>query len=476
MLFNSYLFWGFFLVVVLLNRGLPHKWQNRMLLVASYVFYGAWDWRFLSLIWVSTCVDYVVALRIGEAPKSAAGQRARKRWLVLSMATNLGLLGFFKYCGFFVREMDQLLTWLGVGVSLPALRIVLPVGISFYTFQTMSYTIDVFRRKTQPTRNFLDFALYVAFFPQLVAGPIERSTNLMPQILSPRRLKPGDFSEGLYLVAIGLFKKIVIADNMAEIVNGVFQSPASELSGLDCLLGVYAFAFQIYGDFSGYSAIARGVAKWLGFDLMVNFHLPYFAQSPRDFWHRWHISLSTWLRDYLYIPLGGSRHGTVATYRNLMLTMFLGGLWHGAGWTFICWGLFHGLVLCAQRALTPSRRNEPGTCQTRWTAVVKIVLTFHIVCLAWLLFRAETISQAWNMLVLVCTDLRLTRFAQFATATIAFYVVPLLVYEYWLRRLHDLASLVKTTWPIRAGVYSYFAVMILLFHPIVRHEFIYFQF
>ncbi len=329
MLFNSYCFWLFFLVVFVLYAGLNHKWQNRLLLVASYIFYGAWDWRFLSLIWISTVVDFFVALKIDEHRHSSNHERQKKLWLIVSLCTNLGLLGFFKYCGFFVEEMGQLMDWLGVPLSLPSLSIVLPVGISFYTFQTMSYTIDVYRDQIRPVRDFEGFALYVAFFPQLVAGPIERSTHLMPQIIKPRQLTSDGYIEGLYLVLLGMFKKVVIADNMAIIVNAVFQSPVSQLSGLECLLGVYAFAFQIYGDFSGYSAIARGVSKFLGFDIMVNFNLPYFAQSPQEFWHRWHISLSTWLRDYLYIPLGGNRHGTARTYRNLMVTMVLGGIWHG---------------------------------------------------------------------------------------------------------------------------------------------------
>ena len=476
MLFNSYTFWIFFLAVYLLYRRLDHKWQNRMLLAASYVFYGAWDWRFLSLIWLSTGIDYVVGLKLGDRHGRETSQRARKGWLALSVCANLGLLGFFKYYGFFTHEMAGLLDSLGVPVALPSLNIVLPVGISFYTFQTMSYTIDVYRRQIGPTRNLEAFALYVAFFPQLVAGPIERSTHLMPQVLNPRCSKPGDFAEGLYLVALGMFKKVVIADNMAEIVNGVFQSPLSELSGLDCLVGVYAFAFQIYGDFSGYSAIARGVAKWLGFDIMVNFNLPYFAQSPREFWHRWHISLSTWLRDYLYIPLGGSKHGTFATYRNLMLTMLLGGLWHGAGWTFIAWGLLHGVLLCIDRAfgLTPSKsaaRRAPW-----WFAVVNVLVTFHLVCLGWLLFRAESIGQAWGMLTLMVTNHQVTAFTEYGFGLILFYVLPLMMYELWLSVRNDLDRLVKVFWPVRAAVYSYMALMIVFFHPVVKHEFIYFQF
>ena len=461
-------------MVVLAYRRLPHRGQNLWLLLCSYIFYGAWDWRFLSLIWISTIVDYFVALRLDTTRDDP--EAARKRWLALSVIVNLGMLGFFKYCGFFVEEMNQLLTWIGISSSIPTLNIVLPVGISFYTFQTMSYTIDVYRGQTTPTRSFLDFALYVAFFPQLVAGPIERSTHLLPQILKPRIVQPGDFAEGLYLVLIGMFKKVVIADNMAEIVNGVFQSPISELSGTECLLGVYAFAFQIYGDFSGYSAIARGVAKWLGFDLMVNFQLPYFAQSAREFWHRWHISLSTWLRDYLYIPLGGSKHGTLATYRNLMLTMFLGGLWHGAGWTFILWGILHGVMLCADRFLGLTTSVKPETARSLMMVVVRVIVTFHLVCLGWLLFRAENIGQAWDMLNLILFDFRVTNFALFGSVSIAFYVVPLMAYEYWLLRWGDLDRLLKVDWRIRAAVYTYMAVMLLVFHSFVRHEFIYFQF
>ena len=480
MLFNSYTFWVFFAVVACLYYALPHRWQNRQLLVASYVFYGWWDWRFLSLILVSTVVDYFAALGI----ESSGGQGAcpkrpltKRLWMVLSIVVNLGLLGFFKYFGFFATELVELLRSLGVNGSLASLKIVLPVGISFYTFQTMSYTIDVYRGQTSPTRSLPDFALYVAFFPQLVAGPIERSTSLLPQILNPRRFRGGEFSDGLYLVLLGLFKKVVIADNMAFIVDGVFKSNPSELSGLDCLVGVYAFALQIYGDFSGYSAIARGVAKWLGFDLMVNFRMPYFARSPREFWQRWHISLSTWLRDYLYIPLGGNRRGTFRTYRNLMITMLLGGLWHGAGWTFLAWGLFHGSILCIYRAFGYESQSKELPSRARLLrSLLWGILMFHLVCIGWLLFRAESIGQAYCMLMQILTDVRVTDLAVYAVSLMLFYAGPLVVLEAWLERKDDLLRLVKVHWLIRAGVYSYFTLMILLFHPTVHNEFIYFQF
>ena len=473
MLFNSYTFWVFFAAVIILYRSTGHRWQNRMLLVASYVFYGAWDWRFLSLIFASTVVDYFTGLGIGRSDKP----RRRKGLLVLSMCVNLGLLGVFKYYGFFAAEAVHALQALGLDVALPSLKIVLPVGISFYTFQTMSYTIDVYRGKTRPTRSFLDFALYVAFFPQLVAGPIERSSRLMPQILKPRTVGANEFVEGLYLVMAGLFKKVVIADNMAVIVNGLFAADPAKVSGAEYLVGVYAFAFQIYGDFAGYSGIARGVAKWMGFDLMTNFRMPYLAVSPSDFWRRWHISLSTWLRDYLYIPLGGNRSGKFKTYRNLMITMLLGGLWHGARWTFVAWGLYHGLLLIAQRLTTGKTDHvkRPGAA-SGIIHVGKVVLMFNLVCIGWLLFRADSMTQAWTILGKIFTDLRVTPLATYGISMVAFYVVPLLVLDLWLEKSDDLLQLTRTPWPVRACVYSYFALMLLVFHPTVTSEFIYFQF
>jgi len=473
-LFSSYIFWAFFAVVLFLYRRGGHRWQNRLLLVASYVFYGAWDWRFLSLIALSTVVDYFVAIGITRSERPG-----RRKWLLaLSVGVNLALLGTFKYFGFFAAEMVDLLGSLGLPVTLPSLKFVLPVGISFYTFQTMSYTIDVYRGVSRPVRHFLDFALYVAFFPQLVAGPIERSYRLMPQIVNPRPRRGEDFVEGLYLVILGLFKKIVIADNMAVIVVGIFGTDPDNLSGLDCLVGVYAFAFQIYGDFSGYSAIARGVAKWMGFDLMTNFNAPYLARSPGDFWRRWHISLSTWLRDYLYIPLGGNRKGTWRTRRNLMVTMLLGGLWHGAGWTFVAWGLFHGLLLCAFRPFEARRRAGPaaGARRPRWRAATATLIMFHLICFGWLLFRAESMGQAWTMLTKMVLDCRATELTTYGLGMIGFLVGPLMLLEYWVNRTGDLLALTKVHWLARAGVYSYFTVMLLIFQPMVHSAFIYFQF
>ena len=316
MLFNSLEFLVFFALVYGLYRVLGHRGQNRMLLLASYVFYGAWDWRFLSLILISTLVDYQAGLKI-----ASSDQRGQKRfWLFCSVATNLSLLGFFKYFNFFAENLAGLFGLFGIQLDPVTLRIVLPVGISFYTFQTMSYTIDIYRGKLAPTRSLPDFALFVAFFPQLVAGPVERARNLLPQILAPRTVTREGFFQGCFLIGWGLFEKVFIADNLARIVDPVFATDGS-WGGATILLACYAFAFQIFCDFDGYSNIARGIGKCLGFEIMINFNLPYFAVNPSDFWKRWHISLSSWLRDYLDIPRGGIRSGTWMTYRNLALTM-----------------------------------------------------------------------------------------------------------------------------------------------------------
>lgn len=376
-------------MVIGLYRLLPHRSQNRMLLVASYLFYGAWDARFLLLIALSTVVDFLVAQRI----TAASEKKIAKRWCTLSIAVNLGLLGVFKYYDFFVESFAGLLSSLfGYEANLLSLGIVLPVGISFYTFQTLSYTIDVYRGHTKPTRDLLDFALYVSFFPQLVAGPIERSHRLLPQIVGPRKNREGDFAAGLYLVIAGLFAKIVVADNMAFVCNGIFAAPADQIGGIDRIVGIYAFAFQIYGDFYGYSSIARGISRWMGIDLMANFRMPYFARSPSDFWSRWHISLSSWLRDYLYIPLGGNRGSRLFTYRNLMLTMLLGGLWHGAGWTFLIWGLLHGVGLVVGRFIRD--RRGPQAPVGRLARFIRIAFTFHLVCVGWVFFRAVDLDRA----------------------------------------------------------------------------------
>ncbi|MBK1790825.1 MBOAT family O-acyltransferase [Persicirhabdus sediminis] len=467
MLFNSYLFWIFFVLLWAVYRVLPHRGQNLLLLAASYYFYSCWDWRFLPLIMTTTLVNYFTAIGIENSDKAT-----RHRWLLgFSAAVSLGLLAFFKYWGFFTESAYELMTLLGIPVQMSTLNIILPVGISFYTFQTMSYTIDVYRGQIKASRSLVNFALYVAYFPQLVAGPIERSVSLMPQIENPRSRRRGDFAEGLYLVMLGLFLKVVVGDNLGFIADGVFMAEPGTITGTDALVGVYCFAFQIYGDFAGYSSIARGVSKWLGIDLMTNFRMPYLARNPSDFWQRWHISLSSWLRDYLYIPLGGNRVSAGKVYRNLMITMLLGGLWHGAGWTFIVWGGLHGLILCGYRALG-DRFTLPG----RWGRTLATVFFFHLICLTWLFFRADSFAQAWQMLSLIFTDQGLSELSRYGFGMIAFFCLPLMVYEIWLDKAHSLRRLELVHWGWRSAVYCYIVFMIIVFPPPVFGQFIYFQF
>lgn len=413
MIFNSIAFLLFLPLVVggyALLRG-HFRAQNTMLLVASYVFYGWWDWRFLGLIAFSTVVDYVAARGMAKTE-----EQRKRRWLLLaSLAANLGTLALFKYFGFFAESAVDLLHLFGFRADAPTLRVILPVGISFYTFQTLSYTIDVYRGALRPVRRFDDFALYVSFFPQLVAGPIERAETLLPQIVRPRRFDLAQISDGLWLILLGFVKKLVIADRLGQIADLGFTTDRPAFGLLPAVVFVVAFAFQIYGDFSGYSDIARGVAKLMGFELMVNFRKPYLVADPSAFWRHWHISLSTWLRDYLYIPLGGNRGGEAKTYRNLMVTMLLGGLWHGAGWAFVIWGLYHGTLLAAHRFWTSRishRLAWPGGVQgmvegqtvralpvsvhragIALADVVRVVAFFALTCLGWLFFRVGTVAS-----------------------------------------------------------------------------------
>jgi len=373
---------------VLLGR--PRAWKATML-AASYVFYAWWDWRFLTLIWLSTAVDFVA----GRALRASGSPTRRRLLLVLSLATNLGMLGFFKYADFFVESFVNLMADLGLAVSAQPLGIILPVGISFYTFQTMSYSIDIYRGRLEPTESLLDFALFVGFFPQLVAGPIVRARDFLAQLATDDRT-PIDTDRALRLILGGLFKKIVIADVLAtRLVDGVFANPGGA-TGLETLLAIYGYALQIYGDFSGYSDIAIGIALLLGFRFSDNFDQPYRAASLQEFWRRWHISLSSWLRDYLYVSLGGSRRGRLLTYRNLLITMLLGGLWHGAGWTFLVWGALHGAGLVVERWVR--ERRGSGTAPSAMGRVVRTVATFHLVCVGWVFFRAVDLERAGEVL------------------------------------------------------------------------------
>jgi D-alanyl-lipoteichoic acid acyltransferase DltB (MBOAT superfamily) len=475
LLFNSLSFALFFPVVYLIYLRLPLKLQNLFLLVASYIFYASWDWRFLSLILLSTAVDYLVALRL---PRTADA-RGRVGLLVLSLSTNLGLLGVFKYFDFFAQSFTALMSSVGFRVDSVTLHVVLPVGISFYTFQTLSYTIDVYRGRLEPERNPVNFALFVAFFPQLVAGPIERAARMLPQISSLRNITRHDIALGLWYVLLGYYLKIFVADNLAPIADVGF-SASGQGDGRVALLGVYAFAFQIFGDFAGYSSIAIGIARLMGFQLTTNFLYPYIVTNPRDFWRSWHISLSTWLRDYLYIPLGGNAGGRWLLYRNLFLTMLLGGLWHGAAWTFVVWGAFHGLLLIVHRLtdakLRVARLSEAGLLSKIWWGF-KVVLMFHLTCVGWLIFRAPSFAALKDLLLSLLGNMGMPTASHVVTAlNILFYAwlafaIQVIVFRRGDRT--DLGGIPVWIQGVLVGIMFY---SILLWGSFGESPFIYFQF
>lgn len=394
MIFNSATFLLFFLVFLVAYALTSRQKRLAVCLLASYLFYGWWDWRFLGLILLSTVVDFCVGILLEKAKSLSS----RRLLLLLSLLTNLGLLGFFKYANFFIDSANVAMA--SVGVSLDSLNIILPVGISFYTFQTLSYSIDVYRGVIPSERNFLRFATYVAFFPQLVAGPIVRAKELLPQFHHDQNLRFDNFRIGLGLMIVGFFKKVVVADSLAPFVDLAFKDPQS-LNSISMALAVVLYAFQIYCDFSGYSDIAIGIARILGFEFPVNFRMPYFSQSFSEFWQRWHITLSQWLRDYLYIPLGGNRGGFVSTCRNLMLTMLLGGLWHGASWTFVVWGALHGFYLIAQRIMGLRLARMPSLAESRIVSACSVCIVFLLTCLAWIFFRSETFEQAFAVIQVI---------------------------------------------------------------------------
>ncbi len=394
MLFPTATFAIFFLIVLPLSwLAMPrvHRWRP-LIVAASYVFYSWWDWRFIFLLAGCTVWNQVMAVRLHRS--SVESQRKALLWLAL--AGNLSVLGYFKYYDFFVTSSDNLLSVVGLDVPIGVKSIVLPVGISFYTFMAVSYVVDTYRGDISPT-TFEKFAVYLSFFPHLVAGPIVRPGELIPQLDTPRDPRRVDTSRAFYLIATGLFKKVVIANFLASnIVDEVFGAPGQH-SSLEILIAVYAYAVQIYADFSGYTDIAIGIALLLGFSFPQNFDSPYAARSLQDFWRRWHMTLSRWLRDYVYIPLGGNRKGTVLTYRNVLLTMLIGGLWHGAGWTFVVWGGIHGAGLAAER-WWKQRPGYVAPVDTLWRRSVERFATFHVVCLAWVFFRADSFGAARDVL------------------------------------------------------------------------------
>ncbi len=477
MLFNSLQFAIFFTIVYSLYLVLNHKWQNRMLLIASYIFYGSWDYRFLSLIVISTVLDYFCGLKID----STEDIKTRKRFLFLSVLGNLGVLGIFKYCNFFTSNLQHLMNSFGFQIPEFSLAITLPVGISFYTFQTMSYTIDIYRKELKPTRGFLDFALFVAYFPQLVAGPIERAKHLLPQVVQSRQVTLTKFYEGCYLIFWGLFQKVFVADNLALYVDTVFGKVKNFDNAFEILFVLYAFSFQIFCDFAGYSNIARGLSKCMGFEIMVNFNLPYFSTNPREFWRRWHISLSTWLRDYLYIPLGGNKKGANRMHRNLAITMLLGGLWHGASWTFIAWGAYHGLLLMFQR-LIESIGIKTGFFESvfakKMCFALKIIIFFHITCIGWLIFRAQSFPQLSNMFYALCFQWEYVPLKELGMQFwgVLKYIFILLAVQVWQYSKKDLMIVYKSNVIIKAIFYYVCFICLIIFGVTGAKEFIYFQF
>jgi D-alanyl-lipoteichoic acid acyltransferase DltB (MBOAT superfamily) len=474
-IFHSLDFVVFFVLVVAAYWRLGHRGQNVLLLVSSYFFYGYIHPWFLSLIGASTVIDYLSARGMERWPE-------RKRlFMGASIVSNFGMLGFFKYFNFFVENVHAALAGLGMDVGMPVLRVLLPVGISFYTFQAMSYTVDVFRGELRARRSLLDVAVFISFFPHLVAGPIQRASFLLPQVEEKRHFSVDRAASGFYLMVWGFFKKLVIADNVGVIANKVFalSDPSFEV----LWAGVFAFAIQIYADFSAYTDIARGSSRWLGFELTQNFDHPYMARNPADFWRRWNISLSTWFRDYVYIPLGGSREGELKWARNIIVTFLLSGLWHGASWNYVLWGLYHGVLLVLTRAheMLGKPRTGPRTSDLGPRLLLQIPAMFVLTLVGWLLFRETEFSA-------IVRDLRLSPFdstpferqAGLYLFLLAFgYSIPLWVQSIWVELHRGEPEPAPARWPVavlRALACGAAFAAILVLRSRTSLDFIYFQF
>jgi len=484
MFFNSFHFVAFFSVVWVLAVALRHRVtsRNAVLLAASYYFYGCWDWRFLILIVISTLVDYICGRLFDvtevdpEHPPPPSARR--KAILAVSVCTNLGLLGFFKYFDFFVESGAAFLAQLSMPVSPRTLGIVLPVGISFYTLQTLSYTIDLYRGQMKTERNLLHFALFVAFFPQLVAGPIERARRLLPQLNAPTVCTLDKLYSGFYLMSWGMFKKVVLADNLGLVVDEIWALDAP--SGLAVVLGCHCFAFQLYCDFSGYSDIARGAARCMGFELMLNFNLPFLTTNPTDFWRNWHISLSSWLRDYLYYPLGGGRKGQVRSLVNIVLTMVVSGVWHGAGWPFLLMGLAYGVTLSAHKLARPYlARVQPSArvAVSVWW-LVRLVITFELFTAPLIFFRSTTLDQVMLMLRSGAAQLLPADWVVFSPwSTVFFWCAGSLMAMQVLQFVSkDLDVVSRLPVPLRAALYTAMMLGIIVFGVSGGTAFVYFQF
>jgi len=482
MLFNSIDFAVFLPIVFLLywllaNKSL--KLQNALIVLASYVFYGWWDWRFLSLILFSTLVDYTIGIKL----KSEKNQTKRKILLWTSICVNLGFLGFFKYANFFLDNFTAAFSFFGSEIATHSLDIILPVGISFYTFQTLSYTIDVYKQKLEPTNDFIVFSAFVSFFPQLVAGPIERATNLLPQFYKKRTFELSKAVDGMRQILWGLFKKIVIADSCAELANQIFNNSA-EMNGSTLVLGALFFTFQIYGDFSGYSDIAIGTSRLFGFNLMQNFKFPYFSRDIAEFWRRWHMSLSTWFRDYLYIPLGGSRGGTWMKVRNTFLIFIVSGFWHGANWTFIAWGTLHAIYFLPLLLTNKNRNNLEIVAQGNYLPTARELLqmlsTFTLTVFAWIIFRANDITHAFHYIseIFSASILEAPKLTDSKEAIITMLLVFIFIFIEWLGRESQFALEhlgLKWKRPLRHALY-YTIIIALFWYNGKEQQFIYFQF
>jgi alginate O-acetyltransferase complex protein AlgI len=485
MSFTTLTFILFLLVVFTVYWAIPsRRGQNVLLVLASYFFYGWWDWRFCGLMLISSLVDYIVCLYMenGSAVR-------RKRLLIISIISNLSLLGFFKYYNFFVDSARGFLGALGWSAPFPTLEIILPAGISFYTFQTMSYTIDVYRGHVKICHHILDYLAYVCFFPQLVAGPIERANRFLPQFLEPRRFDEAIATDGCRQILWGFFKKMVIADNLAPLVDSVYAHP-DRADGPTLAVATIFFAFQIYCDFSAYSDIAVGLGKLFGFQLMRNFAYPYFSLSVAEFWRRWHISLSTWFRDYVYIPLGGGEGGPLKRARNVMITFTVSGLWHGASWNFVIWGALNGLgilptVLARRDRERRKASDTPGGERffPSFVMIARMAFCFAFICLGWIFFRARTLPEAWTILTKIVTlsgpaaNASRAHFFGPLSARTMVGIIALFVFIEWVqRRRHHPLAIEKLPRLLRQLIYAAVFWSILLLGTYSSGQFIYFQF
>ncbi|HKW89266.1 MAG TPA: MBOAT family O-acyltransferase [Candidatus Acidoferrales bacterium] len=477
MLFDSPAYFIFLIPVVMAYWRLGRRKQNVFLLLASYFFYGWWDWRFLGLMIGTTTIDFLIAPMIDPTRQDPN----RKRWLVLSLLINFAVLGIFKYFDFFAGSFASAFHELGIHrVSIPLLHIILPPGISFYTFEEVAYMVDVFKGKVAPAKSFLDYGLFISLFPHLIAGPIQRPGNLLPQVQKDRAFDTDQFFDGLMLIFSGLFRKCVIADNCALLANAAFGGQFGQPSFWVVLIGVYAFAWQVYGDFSGYTDIARGSAQLLGFRLVVNFRQPYLANCLQDFWRRWHISLSTWLRDYLYIPLGGSRVVSWKVARNLMITLVLAGLWHGANWTYVIFGAIQGAVLVIERFLySPKSQTNGATAPAKSVRFLHLwsqrVLTFNIFCLSLAFFRAASLRAAVQFLSGLSN---FTWRSEYATAIfmLCLFSIPLFIADLLMEASNQEYPFAKTSYAFRTGLATASLVVLALLSGDTSNAFIYFQF